>query len=304
MPAREGRRLLAVPNVSDGSEQGVMEHLRESFGSDPVAVLDEHSDPVHNRTVYTLAGADAPLLRALKELARLAIERIDISRQRGAHPRIGSLDVCPIVWPEPSLRAWAHDVAMAVAEQLGSMGLPVFLYGELASSPERAERAFFRRGGHAELERRMRDEGLEPDFGPGWIHPTAGGVLVTARAPIAAFNLMLEQGADLAAGQAIAASLRESGGGLLGVRAIAIEMGAGRIQVSTNVHDPVAVPLADVVEATRRIASSRGTAPAEVELVGLVPEAALEGWTDDVPVAGGGDLRTMTIESRLATVAS
>lgn len=299
MPAREGKRLLAVPNVSDGSERGVMDHLRESFEGDPVVLLDEHSDAIHNRTVYTLAGADAPLLRALMELAWLAIERIDISRQQGAHPRIGSLDVCPIVWPEPALRAWAHDVAMAVAEQLGSIGLPVFLYGELASSPERTERSYFRQGGHVELARRMRDEGLHSDFGPSWPHPTAGGVLVTARAPIAAFNMMLEQGTDLEAGQAIAASLREAGGGLLGVRALAIEMGPGRIQISTNIHDPVAVPIADVVEATRRLASSRGSAPVEVELVGLLPEAALEGWTDDIAVAEGRDLRSLTIESRL-----
>ena len=293
------KRLLAVPNVSDGSEQGVMEHLRESFVSDPVVLLDEHSDPIHNRTVYTLAGEDAPLLRALKELARLAIERIDISRQTGAHPRIGSLDVCPIVWPGPSLRARAHEVAMAVAEQLGSMGLPVFLYGELASTPERAERAYFRRGGHVELGRRMRDEGLEPDYGPGWPHPTAGGVLVTARAPLAAFNMVLEQGTDLETGEAVAAGLRESGGGLLGVRAIAIELEPGRIQISTNVHDPVAVPLAEVVAATKRLGSSRGTTPVEAELVGLVPEAALTDYPEDVPIAGG-DPRGRTVESRLA----
>ncbi len=295
-------RLLAVPNVSNGSEPGVMEHLRESFVNDPVVLLDEHSDAVHNRTVYTLAGEDAPLLRALRELAELAIERIDISRQQGAHPRIGSLDVCPIVWPEPSLAARAHELAMAVAEQLGAMGLPVFLYGDLASAPERAERAWFRRGGHAELGRRMRDEGLEPDFGPGRLHPTAGGVLVTARAPLAAFNLVLSKGTDLETGRAIAAGLRESGGGPPGVRAIAIELGAGRVQISTNVHDPVAVPLAEIVAATRRLGSPRGTAPVEAELVGLVPEAALAGYPEDVPIAGG-DARERTIESRLAAAA-
>ena len=299
MAEGSGTRLLAVPNVSDGSERGVMEHLRESFVTDPVVLLDEHSDAVHNRTVYTLAGEDAPLLRALKELAWLAIERIDISRQQGAHPRIGSLDVCPIVWPDPALRSPAREVAMAVAEQLGSIGLPVFLYGELASTSERSERAFFRRGGHEELARRMRDEGLEPDYGPGWPHPTAGGVLVTARPPLAAFNMLLRQGTDLEAGQAIAAALRESGGGLLGVRAIAIELEPGRIQISTNVHDPVAVPLAEVVAATKRIASARGTEPVEAELVGLVPESALAGYPDDVPIAGP-DPSSRTIEAKLA----
>ncbi len=277
----------------------MIDHLRESFVIDPVVMLDEHSDAVHNRTVYTLAGDAAPLLRALMELARLAIERIDISRQQGAHPRIGSLDVCPIVWPEPSLRSRALEVATAAAEQLGSIGLPVFLYGELASSPERMERAYFRRGGHVELGRRMSEDELAPDFGPDRPHPTAGGVLVTARAPLAAFNLELEPGTSLETGRAIAADLRESGGGPAGVRALAIELGPGRIQISTNVHDPIAVPLAEVVDATRRLAGSRGTGPVAAELVGLIPEAALAGYPDDVPIAGE-DPRTRTIESRLA----
>jgi glutamate formiminotransferase len=294
------QRLLAVPNVSDGSEHGVMKHLRESFVIDPVVLLDEHSDPVHNRTVYTLAGDDAPLLRALNELAGLASERIDISRQEGAHPRIGSLDVCPIVWTEPSLRARAEEAAMAVAEQLGSIGLPVFLYGDLATSPERSERAYFRRGGHVELGRRMHAKEFGPDFGPDRLHPTAGGVLVTARAPLAAFNLELEAGTSLDAGRAIAAGLRESGGGLPGVRALAIELGPGRIQISTNVHDPIAIPLAEVVGATQRLAAAHGSKPVAGELVGLVPEAALEGYPDDVPIAGA-DRRTPTIEARLAS---
>jgi glutamate formiminotransferase / 5-formyltetrahydrofolate cyclo-ligase len=295
--------LLAVPNVSDGSERGVMDHLRAGLRDDPVALLDEHSDSIHNRTVYTLAGAEAPLLRALIQLASLAIERIDISRQQGAHPRIGALDVCPIVWPEPALHHRAREVAMALAEQLGSIGLPVFLYGELATSPERSERAHFRRGGHAELARRMRDEGLEADYGPRRLHPTAGGVLVTARRPLAAFNMMLEAGADLETGRAIAAALRESGGGPAGVRAIAIEMAAGRIQISTNVHDPVTVPLAEVVATTQRLASARGTTVVSAEVVGLVPQAALAGWTDEIPIAGDADITALTIERRLAAVA-
>ena len=93
--------------------------------------------------------------------------------------------------------------------------------------------------------------------------------------------------ADLDAGRAIAAGLRESGGGLAGVRALAIELGPGRIQISTNVHDPVAVPLAEVVELTRRLCESRGTRPVAAELVGLVPAAALAGWPEELPIVGG-----------------
>ncbi len=268
-----------------------------------MSLLDEHSDAVHNRTVFTIAGEDVALREALRKLACLAIERIDISRQRGAHPRIGSIDVCPVVWHHLELRPRAVDLAMAVAEQLGSIGLPVFLYGELASTPERRERAWFRRGGHVELARRMLADELEPDYGPGWPHPTAGGVLVTARPPLAAFNLELAGETPIEEGQAIAAGLRESGGGLPGVRALAIELGPGRVQISTNVHDPVAVPLAEVVTLTRRLCESRGTRPVEAELVGLVPAAALAGWPEDLPIAGD-DAYGRTIESRLAATAS
>ncbi len=226
---------------------------------------------------------------------------IDIGRQRGAHPRIGAIDVCPIVWPAPERREHAREVALAVAEQLAALGLPVFLYGELASTPERAERAFFRRGGDVELGRRMESGELAPDLGPRRPHPTGGGVLVTARPPLAAFNVELAPGASLEGAQRIAAALRESGGGPSGVRAIAVELEGGRMQVSTNVHDPAAVPLARVVAELRRLAAAEGTVPIAAELVGLVPAAALADYPGDVPIAGG-DPRRRTIEARLAAL--
>jgi glutamate formiminotransferase len=275
----------------------VIDALRGSLGS-RVALLDEHSDPVHNRTVFTLAGDEAGLLPALIRLAGLAIERIDLARQVGAHPRIGAIDVCPIVWRDEALRPRAVDLARAVAARLGGLGLPVFLYGELASAPERRERAYFRRGGHVELTRRIREGELAPDEGPGVAHPSAGGVLVTARPPLAAFNIELAPGATLADGSAIAAGLRESGGGPVGVRAIAIALAPERIQISTNVHDPVAVPLAEVVAAAKRL----GARPTAAEIVGLVPAAALARWPEDLPIVGG-DGATHTIEARLASTA-
>jgi glutamate formiminotransferase len=279
----------------------VIDELRSSLGA-RVALLDEHSDPVHNRAVFTLAGDEASLLPALVRLADLAVGLIDITRQVGAHPRIGSIDVCPIVWHHEALRPRAVDLARAVADRFGALALPVFLYGELASTPERRERAHFRRGGHVELTRRMREGDLTPDDGPGVPHPTGGGVLVTARPPLAAFNLELAPGATLADGTAIAAGLRESGGGPPGVRAIAIELGPGRIQISTSVHDPVTVPLAEVVALTARLGGPLGTRPVAAELVGLVPEAALAGWPADLESAGG-DPHRQTIEARLAATA-
>jgi len=290
-------RLLAVPNFSEGTETEVISQIRHSISADPVALIDEHTDEVHNRTVFTLVGADAPLARALTDLARCAIERIDVTRQQGAHPRIGALDVCPVVWPRPDLADSARETALAVAEQLASLGLPVFLYGDLASTVERRERAYFRRGGHEALRQRMLDDELEPDMGPGAPHPTAGGVLVTARAPLAAFNVELE-GATREEAEEIAAKLRESGGGPPGVRAMAIELGEGRMQISTNVHDPSVVPLGSVVETIRRLAREHDAGPVSAELVGLVPAAALDDYPEDVPIAGENPHRR-TIEAHL-----
>ena len=233
--------LLAVPNVSEGRDAAAIDTLGAAFGRG-VTLLDRHSDPDHDRSVFTLGGWPGLLLDALASGAEEAIESIDMTAYDGAHPAVGALDVCPVVWLDPADRAAARTEAFAAAEQIGGLGVPVFLYGELASRPEHAERAYFRNGGLAELWLRMEGGELRPDYGPGLPHRTAGTTLVTARPPFAAFNVELE-GADLHAARAVAAELRESGGGLPGVRAMGLMLASGRAQVSTNVHDPLEVSL-------------------------------------------------------------
>jgi glutamate formiminotransferase/glutamate formiminotransferase/formiminotetrahydrofolate cyclodeaminase len=291
--------LLAVPNVSEGRDSDVIAAVRAGFERE-LWLLDEHTDPTHNRTVYTLAR-DQLLWRGLVHGAASAIQAIDMRRHDGAHPCIGALDVCPVVYLRPIDRELARQDALDVAEALGKeLEIPVFLYGELASADERRERSYFRRGGLAELTRRMRSGELGPDRGPGQPHPTAGATLVTARPPLAAFNVELAD-AEIGVGRAIAALLRESGAGLEGVRAIGIDLDDRRTQVSTNVHDPVSVPLGRVIEEIRRRARVHGPArPISGEVVGLVPEAALEGLPDDVPL-GEFDPARQVIERRLAS---
>jgi glutamate formiminotransferase / 5-formyltetrahydrofolate cyclo-ligase len=138
---------------------------------------------------------------------------------------------------------------------------------------------------------------LRPDFGPPAPHPTAGATLVTARPPLAAFNVVLDTG-DVEVARAVAAGLRESGGGLGGVRAVGIDLD-GRAQVSTNVHDPDAVPLSAVIERVRGLAAEHGAHPVEGEVVGLVAEAAIRDLPDDVPLVGF-DPDLQVIERRLA----
>jgi glutamate formiminotransferase/glutamate formiminotransferase/formiminotetrahydrofolate cyclodeaminase len=262
-------------------------------------LLDSHSDAIHNRTVFTLAPTADDVVPALAGGARTAVEALDLTAHRGEHPRIGALDVAPVVWLSDGAREPARAEALRAAEAIAALGVPVFLYGELATSPERRERAHFRRGGLDELATRMGAGELVPDFGPPAPHPTAGATLVTARPPLAAFNLELE-GASLAAAREVAAELRESGGGLPGVRAIGLEFG-DRTQVSTNVHDPLAVPLAEVVARTAELAERHGGRIAAAEIVGLIPRAALEGFPADVPLRDF-DRAQGVIEERVAAL--
>ena len=289
--------LLAVPNVSEGRDEARLEALARSFSAG-VSLLDRHSDPDHNRTVFTLAGEPRALVAALARGAAEAVGSIDMDGHRGVHPAIGALDVCPIVWAGGDDRERARVAAVDVATAIGDLGVPVFLYGELAAGPERVERAYFRNGGLAELWLRMEAGELRPDRGPGQPHRTAGATLVTARPPLGAFNVELDSD-DVELARAVAAGLRESGGGLPGVRAIGLPLSSGRAQISTNVHDPVAVPLGVVVERVRTLSGPLGARPVEAELVGLVPSAALEDYPADVPIRGFDPARG-TIEARLA----
>ncbi len=289
--------LLAVPNVSEGRDAALIESLEGAFSAG-VHLLDRHSDADHNRTVFTLAGEPDALRAALVRGAGAAIASIDMNDHEGVHPAIGALDVCPLVWPAPAEREPAREAAGAAAAGIGALGVPVFLYGELATRPDHVERAYFRNGGLAELWLRMEAGELRPDHGPALPHRTAGATLVTARPPLGAFNVELDS-PDLDLARAVAAGVRESGGGLAGVRAIGLALSSGRTQVSTNVHDPAAVPLGAVVERVRELAAPLGARPVEAELIGLIPAAGLAGYPGDVPIRDFDPARR-TIEARLA----
>jgi glutamate formiminotransferase / 5-formyltetrahydrofolate cyclo-ligase len=291
--------LLAVPNVSTAADEETLARLAKAFGR-AATVLDFHTDADHGRSVFTLAGEPGGLTESLVAGAEEALESIDMSSYMGAHPAIGALDVCPIVWLREEDRDAARIEAVAVATQIGGIGVPVFLYGELAREPGRAERAYFRNGGLTELWLRMEGGELRPDFGPPVPHPHGGGTLATARAPLAAFNVELE-GADLDTARAVAAELREAGGGPRGVRAIGLMLSSGRAQVSTNVHDPLTTTLGAVVEEVRRLAAPLGARPVEAELVGLIPAAAIVDYPADVPIRGFVPARHV-IERRLAAL--
>jgi glutamate formiminotransferase / 5-formyltetrahydrofolate cyclo-ligase len=290
--------LLAVPNFSEGRRLGTLREIVDAFSSGDPELLDFHFDTRHNRTAVTIAGRPDLLGSALLAGARAAVERIDMREHQGAHPCIGALDVCPLVYLRADDRDLAVRSALDAAERIAAeLEVPVFLYGELATASDRRERAFFRRGGLPELTRRMQSGELKPDRGRDEPHPTAGATLVTARPPLAAFNLLLDT-RELEVGKQIAAELREAGGGLPGVRAIALELEDG-IQISTNVHDPIAVPLRRVVAEVERLGEPSGASPTSAELVGLVPQAALDGFPTELEWVDP-DIDARVIERRVA----
>jgi glutamate formiminotransferase / 5-formyltetrahydrofolate cyclo-ligase len=292
---REAPLLMAVPNVSEGRDLAVLEVIERSLG--PARFLDLHTDRDHHRAVFTLAAPQGQLSEALLGLARAAVAHIDISAHAGVHPHVGALDVMPVVYLDEERRGAACAEALTAAALVGEeLDVPVFLYGELATRTEHVERASIRRGGPAALARRIESGELVPDYGPRRAHPTAGAVLASARPPLIAFNVDLATD-DVELARRIAAGLRESGGGLPGVRALGLYLeDRQRAQVSTNVHDHRAVPLRDVVDYVRERAEV-----AEAELIGLAPRAAFEGFPDDVPLRGFDPERHL-IEEALAAI--
>ncbi|HWE08506.1 MAG TPA: hypothetical protein VG325_04090 [Solirubrobacteraceae bacterium] len=284
--------LLAYPNVSEGRDAEAIALIGAAFGP---GLLDVHSDADHHRSAYTLAGEPGALAGAVARGAAAAVELIRIDNHEGVHPRIGAVDVAPIVYLADADRGAAGAEALVLADLLAEdLGLPVFLYGSLAGGRTRAE---LRRGGPAELARRIEAGELRADFGPPRLHPTAGAVLVAARAPLVAFNVELAPPATLQDAKDIAALIREGGQeGLPGVRAIGLWLSAsGLAQVSTNVEDHVATPLSAVVEAVARHAPVAGA-----ELVGLAPRAVFDGFPDAVPLRGYATIED-SLQSRART---
>jgi glutamate formiminotransferase len=263
--------LESVPNFSEGRDRATIAAIGKAL-SGGVRLLDVNSDPDHNRSVFTLVGRDEPLVEALLAGIAVARERIDLRRHEGAHPRIGAADVVPLVPLRPEDMERARAAALELARMVGEeLELPVLLYGELA--PERGP-AFYRRGGTEELARRLASGELEPDFGPGELDPSAGGVIVGARRPLIAFNVDLRS-ATLEDARAIAAAVRERDGGFPGVRALGLELpGSGRVQVSMNVEDWEAAALHEIVARIEAEAASRGAEVAGSEVVGLMPAGA------------------------------
>lgn len=289
--------LEAVPNLSLGPESDVLAGLVEELeaqASPGWALLDIHADPDHNRSVLTMAGAPAPLVERLRGMIGHLVDRGSLVGHEGVHPRIGLVDVVPVVPLADARTGDAIRAARQVADHLGRRGVPVYGYGALASRPEHRVLAGIRRA--VRWQGKTEQLPVEPDDGPLRFHPTVGAACVGVRGPLVAYNVVLDTD-DLGIGRAIARALRSPGEGLEGVQALAFPLASrgGRVQVSTNLTDLDAARPEDVFGFVRHRAEEHGVAVLEGELVGLAPEAALPAD----PGAIGLDAGPRSLEERL-----
>jgi glutamate formiminotransferase len=285
------RLIESVPNFSEGRRLDVIDRIAASIESVPGAfLLDRTSDPSHNRSVLTLAGDSAAVVEALERAVAAAVDLIDMNHQQGEHPRIGAVDVVPFI----PLAGSSMADCVALARHFGAtvaqrFGIPVYLYAEAASVPERRKLADVRRGQYEGLRNDIGLPERKPDFGAAEMHPTAGAMAVGARPFLIAYNINLDTG-DVELAKRIARRVRESGGGLPKVQANGFWIEElGMAQVSMNLLDFHTTPIWQTWEAVREAAAEDGVTLHESELIGLAPLESLLHVADHIGTPDKGN---------------
>ena len=266
-----------VPNFSEGRRKDVIERIIDAVrGVEGVKVLDYSSDASHNRTVLTFVGEPMAVKEAAFRVAEKAAELIDMEQHQGEHPRIGAADVIPLI----PISGVSMEECVELARELGrdigeKLGIPVYLYEEAATRPDRKNLAHVRRGEYEGLKEAIKTPERQPDFGPAQMHPRAGAVAVGARPPLVAYNINL--GTDkVEIAKAIARTIRGSSGGYPSIKALGVLIEeTGKAQVTINVCNYKEVSLARVFETVKSEAERYGVNITGSEIVGLVPMEAL-----------------------------
>jgi len=272
--------IECVPNFSEGLDCKKVHAILNAMHVDGVSLLDWSLDGDHNRSVVTIAGPPLAVVEAAVRAAGKAAELIDLTAQRGVHPRIGATDVIPFVPVSGiSLQQCAILARQAGLEIWRRHNIPIYFYEAAASRPDRALLEQVRQGQFEGLrELVLRDAARRPDLGGPELHPTAGASAVGARKFLIAYNLYLER-PDVTAARAIAKALRASSGGLDGVKAMGVLV-HGRAQVSLNITDFRLTPVRHAFASVDRLARTHGTKVVDAELIGLLPEEAFERDSD------------------------
>lgn len=269
--------IECVPNISEGRDRARIEEIAGAVRGVPgVRLLGVSSDASHNRSVLTFVGDTEAVRAGVLALFEAAVPRIDLTKHRGEHPRMGAVDVVPFVPIRGAAVADCVALSRRVAEEIARRhGIPVYLYEDSASSESRRNLAEVRKGEFEGFAEKMRDPKWKPDFGPSAPHPTAGVVAVGARAPLIAYNINLGT-RDVTIADRIARSIRHVGGGFRYVKAMAVELAdRGQVQVSINMTNYRKTPLHRVFECVRSDADRFGVPVVGSEIVGLTPAEAL-----------------------------
>jgi glutamate formiminotransferase/glutamate formiminotransferase/formiminotetrahydrofolate cyclodeaminase len=268
-----------VPNFSEGRKTETVQRLAQAVESvETACVLDTHIDPDHNRSVITFVAAPEMIVEASFRAVAVAAKLIDMQRHEGVHPRLGATDVLPFVpisgvSMEDCVRL-AHQAGERIADELS---IPVFFYGRAALKPERVNLEDVRRGALELLREQIAVEpGRAPDVGPLLVHETAGAIAVGARPFLIAFNVNLNT-RDVTVARSIARTVRARHGGLPFVKALGFELSTrGLVQVSMNLVNYEATGMTQAYRAVRDEADRLGVGVVSTEIVGLVPEKALD----------------------------
>jgi glutamate formiminotransferase len=305
--------IECVPNFSEGADAGKVAQIVAAMRMDGVRLLDWSLDSAHNRSVVTIAGPAAEVVESAVRGAGRAAQLIDLTQQRGVHPRIGAADVVPFVPVSGiSLAECAVLARQAGLEIWRRFGVPVYFYEAAAARADRINLEDVRRGQFEGLrETAHRDAARRPDIGGPEIHPTAGASAVGARRFLIAYNIFLASPrhemqpglplaaqAEIAAARAIARAIRASAGGLHGVKAIGLSVD-GRAQVSMNITDFRVTPMRQIHTAVRELARNHGVVTVEGEIIGLIPREAYEAEADWVREIPGFDPEAKVLERRL-----
>lgn len=272
------KTLMAEVNFSEGKNQETIEKIKEAMlDGEPIDVMEISSDPNHNRTVFTFKGEPQNVLDATKRLSAKAVELIDMTKHKGAHPRIGAVDVVPFIPVKEVTVDEALDICHQFGRFMGNLGVPVYYYEDAATSEERKSLPKIRKGQYEGLEEKMKDSNWVPDEGPKTFNAKSGATVTGVRFPLVAFNVNL-QTKNLDIGKKIVKAVRAVTGGYQYVRAIALtlEDRDGIVQVSMNLTNYEKTPIHRVFETIKSEATQYGVSILDCDLVGPVPIYALE----------------------------
>jgi glutamate formiminotransferase len=266
----------SVPNFSEGRRENIVkEILVEAEKYSHVKVLDWSMDFDHNRSVVTLVGEPDEIENATFDMAKKAVELIDLRDHKGEHPRMGAVDVIPFIPVMNITMKECIEISKRVGKRIADeLNIPVYLYEKSATSPERENLADIRKGEFEGFFEKIKNPNWKPDFGPDKVHPTAGVVAVGAREYLIAFNVNLGT-KNIEIANKIAKAVRHINGGFRYVKAIGVELKEkGMVQVSMNLTNYKKSPIFRVFETIKREAARYGVPVVNSEIIGMIPSKA------------------------------